>query len=101
MNRYLEKIAVMSPAAKMFAKKVIAGVGGDSSKINSVYNAASVVVSKRMSGVYSSAEKTNITSKLKGQADKLVGPNKLYSGEAVRAARAGARLARIQAKKAA
>lgn len=98
-NKYLEKIAKLNPVAKSFAQKVMKGVGTDPSKINSVYNATTGVLSKRVAGVFSNTEKGIITNKIKSQADKLVGPGKLYSGEAVRAARAGARLARIQANK--
>lgn len=98
-NRYLEKIAALNPTAKLFAKKVAAGVSGDPSKINKVYGATSGVVSPRMKGVLTSGETKNVTLAMKGQADKLLGPGKLYPLEATRAARAGARLARFQAKK--
>lgn len=99
MNKYLEKIAALNPTAKMFARKVAAGVGGDPSKINRVYSATSGVVSPKMQGVMTSAEKTGVTTAMKGQADKLLGPGKLYPMEATRAARAGARLARFAARK--
>jgi hypothetical protein len=99
MNRYLVKIAALNPVAKMFAKKVLSGVAGDPSKINKVYGATSGVISKNLGGVLSNAEKTSVVSKMKVQADKIVGPGKLYPMEATRAARAGARLARMQAKK--
>jgi hypothetical protein len=99
MNKYLEKIAALNPVAKVFARKVAGSVAGNPAKINSVYSATSGVVSKRMGGVLSSAEKANVGAKIKTQADKIVGTGQLYQGEAVRAARAGARLARMQANK--
>jgi hypothetical protein len=98
-NKYLEKIAALNPTAKVFAQKVMSSMQGNPSKINNVYNATSGILSKKMKGVYTSAEKTAISGKIQGQADKIVGPGKLYSGEAVRAARAGARLARMQSRK--
>lgn len=101
MNKYLEKIAALNPIAKAFARKVATGVAGNPSKINSVYNATSSVVSKSptFAGALGATQKANVTNVIKGQADKLMGPGQLYSGQAVRAARAGARLARIQSKK--
>lgn len=98
MNKYLEKIAALNPIAKQFARRVAGSVAGDASKINRVYAATSGVVSKNMKGVLSSSEKTSITNKMGEQAAKIVGPGKLYAHEATRAARAGARLARMQNK---
>lgn len=99
MNKYLEKIAALNPVAKQFATKVMNSVAGNPSKINKVYGATSGVVSKRMTGVLSSAEKNSVTTAIKGQADKTMGTGALYSGQAVKAARAGARLARMKANK--
>lgn len=98
MNKYLEKIAALNPAAKVFARKVINGLGGDSAKINNMYGLTSGVVNKNMAGVLSGSEKTNIVKKLGDHANKTVGAGKVYPLEAVRAARTGARLARMQSK---
>lgn len=98
-NKYLEKIAALNPLAKQYAKKVISNLAGDTAKINKVYGATSGVLSKNMAGTLSSAEKAGVTGKIKAHADKVMGANTLYSGQAVRGARAGARLARMQARK--
>lgn len=95
-NRYLEKIALLNPVAKKFALRVAGAVSGDTAKINNMYNASTAVVKKTKSLGFTAAEKTGIASKLKSEADKVVGPGKLYPFEASRAARAGARLARMK-----
>lgn len=63
-----------------------------------MYNASSAVVSKRLGQGFTAAEKTGIAGKLKQEADKAIGPGKLYHLEASRAARVGARYARMKNK---
>jgi len=98
-NKYLEKMAALNPVAKKFALRVAGSVAGDSTKINSVYNATSGVVSKRFAGALTTAEQTAVKGKMGEQAAKAVGPGRLYPHEATRAARAGAMLDRIQSTK--
>lgn len=98
-NKYLEKIAALNPLAKAFARKVATSLSGKpATAINNVYNKTHAVISPRMSGVLSGAEKTSVVKQVGDQANKAMGSGKLYPFEATRAARAGARLARMQGK---
>lgn len=98
-NKYLEKIAALNPLAKTFARKVASGLSGKSAtSINDIYNKTHATISPRMSGILTGSEKSSIVGKIGGQADKVMGSGKLYPLEATRAARAGARLARMQNK---
>lgn len=98
-NKYLEKIALLNPAAKVFARKVMSNLSGKpATAINNVYNKTHASVSPRLSGVLTGAEKSSVIGQVGAQADKALGAGKLYPFEATRAARAGARLARMQSK---
>ena len=96
-NKYLEKIAALNPIAKDFARKVVSSLSGKpASTINDVYNKTHATISPRLGGVLTGAEKSSVVSRIGAQADKSLGVGRLYPFEATRAARAGARLARMQ-----
>lgn len=98
-NKYLEKIAALNPIAKEFARKVASGLSGKpATMVNNVYNKTHASLSPRLSGVLTGAEKSSVVNQVGAQANKVVGEGKLYPLEATRAARAGARLARMQNK---
>ncbi len=98
-NKYLEKIAALNPLAKTFARGVTKSLSGKpASAVNEVYNKTHAAVSPRLAGVLTGSEKASVVKKVGEQANKVVGEGKLYPFEATRAARAGARLARMQSK---
>jgi hypothetical protein len=98
MNKYLEKLAALNPTAKAFATGIANKLKGNAASINSVYGKTTAAVSKSpaMKGVLSDAEKMKVRTNVGAAADGAVGKGKLTPFDATRAARAGARLARMK-----
>ena len=96
MNKYLVKIAALNYLEKEFARKVAGRLSGNTPKINQVLGTTQGVLSPRLKGVLSNAEKTKVVDVMHNNATNIMGAGKLAPYEATKGARAGARLARFQ-----
>ena len=98
MNKYLEKIALMSAPGKALARKVASGLEGKSIQdINGLYNKTTALNSKKFRGVLSTGEKDRVISGVTRLAKSSPDTSILTSGEALKSTRVGARLAKFKA----